>query len=287
MAQAREQVGGHGFVHALRWRQVQGLHDGHKLRLGFARHAGIAGLLSAHAGVAAPLVIVARPHGGLGRQLEQDLRQAVVHRLRAARLKVGAPAAIDQQGVAGKNVFAPQVAHAACGVAGRVQGCELLGAKRHRVTVLQLPACRTNAAGGRHGRFGPGVLDQLPGAGDVVGVGVGFKRPNQLKSMRLQHGQVALNLRVHRVDDHGFFARGVDQHIGVRAGGWVKQLNGQHVDSWGMAAQCAWRRHQKNDPKQRRYKRAAGSGGVGAAQPGGRGLTLVWAFARVLFAACV
>ena len=46
--------------------------------------SGIAGLLSAHAGVAAPLVIVTGPHGGVRRQLEQDLRQAVVHRLHAA-----------------------------------------------------------------------------------------------------------------------------------------------------------------------------------------------------------
>ena len=82
------------------------------------------------------------PHRGVLRQLEQNLREAVIQRLRAARLKVGTAAASNEQGIACKDMptfVGSQIkTHAAGGVARGVQGLQRKGAKRNNLTIDQL-----------------------------------------------------------------------------------------------------------------------------------------------------
>jgi hypothetical protein len=68
--------------------------------LGLTGHACVVLAFMADGGMGLPAVIVTRPNTRLIWQLEQNLRQTVEHVLRAARLKIGAPTAVDQQGVA-------------------------------------------------------------------------------------------------------------------------------------------------------------------------------------------
>ena len=234
MTQARAQVGRHGLVDAPRLGQLQSLHDRDELRLALARHAGVAFLFLTDRGMRAALVVVAGPDGGGIGQGKQHLGQAAVQLARAAGLEVGATATIDEQGVAGEDVVAPDITHAARGVTRGVQGLQGLPAKRQRVAVLQLHARGADAAALRRGRAGTGQFGQLAGAGDVVGVGVGFHGPDQLQAVLAQNGQVALDLLVHRVDDERVARDLVKQHIGVGAGSGVKQLDRFHGNLLGF-----------------------------------------------------
>ena len=125
-------------------------------------------------------------------------------------------------------MVAPDKTHAARRVAGSVQGPNLLGTKAQGVAVLELHRSGADAATRRCRGSGAGQLGQLPGAGDVVGVGMGFQRPHQFQAVVAQHLQVAFKLRVHRVDDDGFPCGSVKQHVGVTAGGSVEELNRLH-----------------------------------------------------------
>ena len=186
------------------------------------------GLFVADAAVGTALVVVAWPHrGGVG-QGKQNLGQASVHVGGAARLKVGATATVDQQGVAGEHMVAPQKTHAAGGVARGVQRGEALVAKTQGVAVLQLHTRGANATARWRCGARASELGQVGRAGDVVGVGVGFDGPDQLQAVFAQGGQVALDLGVHRIDDHRLAAGLVKQHIGVGAGFGVEQLDRFH-----------------------------------------------------------
>ena len=177
----------------------------------------------------AALVVVPRPDGGGVGQGEQHLRQAAIQGLGAAGLKVGATAAVDQQGIAGKDMVAPQKAHAACGVAGRVQGGDLFLAEAQNIAMLKLHGGGVDAASTGGCSAGADQFRQLTGAGDVIGMGMGLHRPEQLQPMLAQHGQVALDLLVHRVDDERLPRGFVKQQVGVGAGAGVEQLQGVHL----------------------------------------------------------
>jgi hypothetical protein len=69
---------------------------------------------------------------------------------------------------------------------------------------------------------------QLPGAGDVVGMGMGLHRPEQCEPMLAQHGKIAFDLIVYRVDDQGLPSDFIKQQVGVGAGGGIEQLQGVH-----------------------------------------------------------
>ena len=125
------------------------------------------------------MVVVPWPDGGGVGQGEEHLGQAAIQGFGAAGLKVGATAAVDQQGVAGKDMVAPQKAHAACGVAGRVQGGDLFLAKAQNIAMLKLHGGGVDAAATGRGSSGTDQFRQLTGAGDVVGVGMGLHRPEQ------------------------------------------------------------------------------------------------------------
>ena len=73
-----------------------------------------------------------------------------------------------------------------------------------------------------------GQLGQPSGAGDVVGMGMGLDRPDQLQPVLAQHRQVAFELLVHRVDDQGFPGGRIGQDVGEGAGGGVEELQGLH-----------------------------------------------------------
>jgi hypothetical protein len=172
---------------------------------------------------------VAGPDGGGVGQLEQHLGQAVVQLRGAAGLEVGAATAVDQQRVAGEDMLAPHKTHAARGVARRVQGADCSAPKVSVIAIRQLHRGSADAAALPVRRFWhPSQLCQLAGAGDVVGMGVGFQRPDQLQAVFAQHLQVTLQLGVHRVDDDRLAAGWVKQHIGVGAGSGVKQLDRCH-----------------------------------------------------------
>ena len=193
-----------------------------------AGNARVAGLFCANAGVAAAVVVVPWPDGGVVGQRKQHFGQAAVKRVCVARLEVGAAAAVDEQRVAGKHMAAPQVRHAARRVAWCVQRAQLLTAKVQRVAVLELHGSGTDATVGRRRGARARVLGQQAGAGDVVGVGVRFQRPAQRQAVRLQNRQVAFQLRIHRVDEQRFARDRVVQQIGVGAGGRVEELQGNH-----------------------------------------------------------
>ncbi len=232
VANARCEVGRHRLVHALGTWQVEGVHDGHKLVPRLACHPGVVRLFPADGRLRLAFVVVAGPDRGAVGQREQDLGQAAVQVFGAARLEVAAAAAVDEQGVAREHVVLvphrPQVTHAAGGVARRVQGTDVLLAKHQLVAVLQLHRRGGDATPCGRRRFGTCEFGQLAGAGDVVGVGVGFHRPGQLQAVVFQAGQIALDLLVHRVDDQRLARGGIEQHVGVGAGSGVEQLNGFH-----------------------------------------------------------
>ena len=59
----------------------------------------------------------------------------------------------------------------------RVNGLDRFAAKLNGVAILQLPRGGLNAATCGHCRLRAGVLDQLPGGGNVIGVGVRLNNP--------------------------------------------------------------------------------------------------------------
>jgi len=153
----------------------------------------------------------------------------VVKRLGAAGLEVGTPASIDEQRVPGKDVTggatSPDKAHAARGMPRRAESFQDLTAKFQGAAVLQLNRCRADAASCGGSGQGASVLGQLGCAGDVVSVGMGFKRPAQLQAVFLEHMQITLELLVHRVDDQGLARNVVEEDVGVGAGDRIKKLD--------------------------------------------------------------
>jgi len=90
------------------------------------------------------------------------------------------------------------------------------------------------------------VLGQLGCAGDVVSVGMGFKRPAQLQAVFLEHMQITLELLIHRVNDQGF-ARNVSRR-GCRCRCWRPDQKAG-LDSWCGAFKDSARLHRKGKGK--------------------------------------
>jgi len=120
-------------------------------------------------------------------QRKQLPGQAVVERAGVARLEVGAAAAVDQQGIAGEDAahdavgrgLFPQVAHAAGGVPGRMDGAQHLFAEGDSVAVDQLLLRGLDIAAGRRRSVRAGLQRKVAGRGDVVGMGMGLDDPRQ------------------------------------------------------------------------------------------------------------
>ncbi|RYI32765.1 MAG: DUF5009 domain-containing protein [Acetobacteraceae bacterium] len=202
---------------------------GTSLKRPFATSWKTVGILT---GAGAAAVVMRGPDDGVVGQREQHIGDALIQRGRIARLEVGAAAAVDEQGVAGENVpvFAagPEVAHAASGVARRVQRAQLLAAKGQHLSVLQLGRHRADATAGRRCRLRAGVLDQLARTGDVVGMVVRLDGPHQPQAVLAKRFQVAFDLLVHRIDDERLAALRIEQDVGEGAGCGIEKLDGVH-----------------------------------------------------------
>jgi hypothetical protein len=108
------------------------------------------------------------------------------------------------------------------------------GSHFNALAIDQLHCSRTDVAALRRSRARTQVLGQSASAGDVIGVGVSFKRPLQLQRVFLNDFQIALNLLFNGVDDHGFVRMRVHHNVGVSARRQIEQLNhggnrGAHV----------------------------------------------------------
>ncbi len=134
-----------------------------------------------------------------------------------------------------EHMLAPQVAHAARGVSGRMQGLQPFRAERERVAILELHRGGRDAAafGGR--RLRAGVLGELARARDVIGMRMRFHRPRELEAAFPQQREVALDLLVHGVDDQRVARIDVEQHVRVGARYGIEQLDRIHgrTDSRG------------------------------------------------------
>ena len=58
----------------------------------------------------------------------------------------------------------------------------------------------------------------------MVGVGVGFERVGQGQAVAREHAEIALDVAVDRVDDHGGAAHRVAEDVGEGRGFLVEQL---------------------------------------------------------------
>ena len=163
---------------------------------------GFARLFGADGRVRPALVVVRGPDGGRVGEREQDLRDASVQRLGAAGLEVRAPAAVDQQRVAGEHVLAPQVTHAARRVPGRVHGALICSRPKESVS----PSLSCTAA----------VVMPQPSGAAVLAPACSASWPAlvmwsacacvstvqaSLQAALPQQCEIALDLLVHGVDD--------------------------------------------------------------------------------------
>jgi hypothetical protein len=123
-------IGRHGHVDQLWPGQVQAAHHHDELVACTTRHPAVGGALLTDRGLGAALVVMRRIDTRVVGQAEEFLRQAVEQRARIAGLEIGAAAAVDQQRIAGEDAahhaigggLLPQIAHAAGGMPGRVDG---------------------------------------------------------------------------------------------------------------------------------------------------------------------
>ena len=106
MAYTGGQVGRHRLVDAFRTRQVQAIHDCDEFSLGLTGQSLVVLLFESNGCVRTPLVIVTGPDRGLVGQGKQMLLDALIQRLRTARLEVGPATPIDEERVAGEDVIA-------------------------------------------------------------------------------------------------------------------------------------------------------------------------------------
>ena len=116
-------VAGHGMVDELRVRQIEPGHDGDKrLERAFAAESRVARPLLADRRHAALLVVVRREDEAVVGQREELVVHAAVERHRVAVLEIGAPAAVDQQRVAGEDAVGEVVGVALCCTLPRATG---------------------------------------------------------------------------------------------------------------------------------------------------------------------
>jgi hypothetical protein len=72
------------------------------------------------------------------------------------------------------------------------------------------------------------MLRELARARDVVGVRMRFHVQASLRPYSAQHGEIALDLLVHRVDDQGITRSDVEQQVRIGAGKRIEQLDRVH-----------------------------------------------------------
>ena len=228
---ARRHVRWHGFVHALRIRKPEPLHQRDEL-VAAARVAesGIAAALLRDGRHGAPLVVVRRVQARGGGKDQDPLPDGAIERVRIALLEVGAPAAPDQQRVAGERdaLLVTDVGDTARGMTGRLQHLERVAAEADDVAGGDAPIRGEHARAGAHDDLAAESLAQQPGTGHVIRVDVGLERGDQAQFELGDQLRVATDLLAHGVDQHRL-ARGlVGEQIGVGGGLGIEELAEQH-----------------------------------------------------------
>ena len=200
LARAAFEIGRDRLVDARRHGQVEIVHDGKELLAGLARDARVEAPFLADAAHPASLVVVGRIDEDLLVEREELLGDARPQRLRAPVLEIGAPAAADEEGVAGEDPVAPQVRDASRRMPGGGDRENFLVAEEDHVAVLEqaVVALRIAVPADRGLRAG-GPLERVRG-GHVVGVHVGLERVLESETVLAQETHVALDLLGDRID---------------------------------------------------------------------------------------
>ena len=183
------EVGGHGHVDLLGLGQMEVVHDLHELHLGLAAaQAGVVLALFGHRADRVAAVVVPRVHQGVGGQREDLVVDRPVQGVGIALLEIGAPAAADQQGIAGEDhrLVVEHEAQAAVGVAGGGARDQGVPPELDPVAVVHPNVATAGAPVGGDDRAGAQPLADLRGAGDVIGVHVGLEGVDQLE-LQLGH----------------------------------------------------------------------------------------------------
>ena len=166
---------------------------------------------------------------GLG-QREHLLAHRAVERARVALLEIGAPAAADEQRVAGERhrAVVEHVRHAAVGVPRGRARLERAAAERDAIAVREQPVRALGA--GRRGERDAAAQPLLvqPRAGDVVRVHVRLERPGELQAELRHQRRVASRLLEHRVDQHRLARARVREQVGVGRGLRIEELAKDH-----------------------------------------------------------
>ena len=229
--EAAADVAGEGDVDVLGIREGELMHDLDEARFAVAAaEARIEPALLVDSGDSAAFVVVGRIDEGRAGEGEQLAVDGAVELVRVALLEVGAPAAADEEGVAGERhgAVAEHEADAARGVAGGLEDGEPVGAEVELVAVLDEDVGAANAGALGDDRGGADALAQRAEGGDVIGVQVGIEGIAHVELELLDQGEVALDLGEHRIDDDGVTRRVVGEQVRVRRGLGVEQLAKQH-----------------------------------------------------------
>ena len=132
-------------------------------------------------------------------------------------LEVAAPAAANQEGVAGEGggLVVQDVGDTPIGMPRGAAHLQVAAAKGHVVPVLEGQGDVLGAGGLGEANGAAGGLLHQPAAGDVIRVGVGIEAGDQLDSQLANEGEISVVLFKHRIDDHALAGGDIGQQIGV------------------------------------------------------------------------
>src|SRR5262249_38725426 len=150
-------------------------------------------LLLADAGTGEAAIVVGGIHDAGIRQREDLVAHRREQHARIALLEVGAPAAADQQRVAGEHhrMVVEHVARAAVGVARCGAGLQASLPQGNGIKTLHKNISPLRATRAWYGDPATELLAQQPSAGDVIGVHVSLERPLELEAELLDERDVA------------------------------------------------------------------------------------------------
>ena len=133
-------------------------------------------------------------------------------------LEVGAPAAANQQAVAGEGhaFIVHHVGDASLGVTRRGANLQVAAAELDAVAVREIAVGSGSAARRTEGDRAAAALLEKPRPGDVIGVHVRVERRNEFDVELLDQRGVALRLLEDRVDQDRLAAAAIGQQIRVR-----------------------------------------------------------------------
>ena len=165
-----------------------------------------------------------------------------IHRARIALLKIGSPAAADQEAVAGERraFIVENERHAALRVAGCRADLEITAAKLQAVAVLQVAVRTLCAAVRRNGDLAAAQRFQQPGTCHVIGMHVRVERRDELQLELVDQRRIASRLLEHRIDQHRGFAAPIGEQIRICRRLRIEELaEDQHRRTYSLAVVVA------------------------------------------------